>query len=386
MTSKFFVQLFSVFLFLIFGTEAVTNSRTDQLRLTLLEECGLTPLATTPNEMNPMEPVESSVMLSIDKFIDINDLQQTIDVRAMFQVSLSIDCIVEKIQHYNETKEFGEIPLGQWFMMSGVENFWQLPVSHQNSASDFAMNDKIKNVLLIDPVNGTISYQWVGHFLSECALQLPQFPFDSQKCSIVFNIWQSKMMINVTNVSLQWTFPDKKQSNQSAWEVIDANPSAQVVYNQIDNINGYFETTFWLNFNRRPNYFIYNIITPILILSVVQIATFQLPFGSLDRASFAITILLAFSVAQGSISQNVPKTSENLLLVWALNCNVFSSLFVTFYTTITSGVFASDRFKACLERQKCGLSLARIIDILTCIFVALFLVVTNVTICFCMLA
>ena len=57
-------------------------------------------------------------------------------------------------------------------------------------------------------------------------------------------------------------------------------------------------------------YYAYNIILPILLVTLISLGVFWLPPGSGEKISVGITVLLAFSVFLIIIMDNTPVNSE----------------------------------------------------------------------------
>lgn len=72
---------------------------------------------------------------------------------------------------------------------------------------------------------------------------------------------------------------------------------------------------FVLNLERKPGYFIVNMIIPILILSLLNGLVFLLPADSGERVGYAITAFLTFAVFLSMVADNLPKASEPMSML-----------------------------------------------------------------------
>lgn len=72
--------------------------------------------------------------------------------------------------------------------------------------------------------------------------------------------------------------------------------------------------TFELKIKRKPLYVILAVILPIAMLALLNICVFVLPCDSGEKASYAITVFLAFAVFMTIISSTLPENSENVAI------------------------------------------------------------------------
>ena len=94
---------------------------------------------------------------------------------------------------------------------------------------------------------------------------------------------------------------------------------------------------------RYPDYFIYTIVCPCLLILVMSLFQFLIPPESGERISFVITLLLAFSVLQFALVDKLPENSLRLPLIskcfWTIGSLVskqrhHSSFYVSFMQVI----------------------------------------------------
>ncbi|ODM98991.1 Neuronal acetylcholine receptor subunit alpha-10 [Orchesella cincta] len=75
------------------------------------------------------------------------------------------------------------------------------------------------------------------------------------------------------------------------------------------------DVTITLVIRRKTLYYIYNIVLPCMMLSVLTLLVFCLPPDSGEKIALGITVLLAFSVFMLAISEALPETSESIPLI-----------------------------------------------------------------------
>lgn len=71
---------------------------------------------------------------------------------------------------------------------------------------------------------------------------------------------------------------------------------------------------FTIDLRRKPQHVILSVIMPILMLAVLNIFVFVLPCESGERASYAITVFLAFAVFLTIVSTTLPENSNSVAI------------------------------------------------------------------------
>ena len=99
--------------------------------------------------------------------------------------------------------------------------------------------------------------------------------------------------------------------NSSEWDIVGAQKVVtSVLYNCCPV--PYVDITFKITLLRKPLYYIFNVITPCLVLVTTILFGFFLPPESGERISLTITILLAVAVFLQLISDALPRNSDNI--------------------------------------------------------------------------
>jgi len=76
------------------------------------------------------------------------------------------------------------------------------------------------------------------------------------------------------------------------------------------DITDFLQVKMTIHMQRRFSYYIVNILYPCLMMSLLVLMVFILPPDSGEKVSLGVTVLLAFSVFQLMIAENVPSSSE----------------------------------------------------------------------------
>ncbi|XP_040113964.1 5-hydroxytryptamine receptor 3A isoform X2 [Oryx dammah] len=152
--------------------------------------------------------------------------------------------------------------------------------------------------------------------MTACTLDIYNFPFDVQNCSLTFTSWLHT--IQDINISL-WRLPEKVKfdrsvfMNQGEWELLGVLTQFQEF--SIESSDSYAEMKFYVVIRRRPLFYAVSLLLPSIFLMVVDIVGFYLPPDSGERVSFKITLLLGYSVFLIIVSDTLPATAIGTPLI-----------------------------------------------------------------------
>uniref|UniRef100_A0A914RZ08 Uncharacterized protein n=1 Tax=Parascaris equorum TaxID=6256 RepID=A0A914RZ08_PAREQ len=77
----------------------------------------------------------------------------------------------------------------------------------------------------------------------------------------------------------------------------------------------YPDVTFFIHIRRKTLYYLYNVVFPCMMMSVLTLLVFLLPPDSGEKIALGITVLLAFSVFVLAIAEKMPETSDSMPLI-----------------------------------------------------------------------
>jgi len=105
----------------------------------------------------------------------------------------------------------------------------------------------------------------------------------------------------------------------SVWEMVDA-------ITVVKDLTGSPSVLMEYTLKRKPSYYIFNIIIPVIVLGFLDVFAFVLPVSSGERAGFSITVFLTFAIFLTIIGSALPVNSENIcvLSVYLMVMTIFS--------------------------------------------------------------
>lgn len=144
---------------------------------------------------------------------------------------------------------------------------------------------------------------------SACIMDVKNFPFDRQTCKFVFTSWthdKSELdLIIEQKPIITWTYV-----KSSEWKLLDV--GRKIITKQYACCpNPFVEIQFYITLQRKPLYYIYNVVIPCCVQMIIILFTFFLPPDSGERIGVVITVLLVFAVYLEVLSSSLPKTSNS---------------------------------------------------------------------------
>ena len=169
---------------------------------------------------------------------------------------------------------------------------------------------------------------------TKCQVSLKHFPFDNQHCTYSFTSWLPWELVNITSIQVDMKRWEDPQT--SLWNVKAVTPKIKTHGNTCNKKGCTFSTAeYGLQIERKWSpYYVHRIFIPLFCIVTVQLATFLIPLQYLERSSFAMTIFLAFAVMRIEIQNVMPQTSENILILTAINSSLIASMVITAYSCV----------------------------------------------------
>ncbi|KAM9845068.1 acetylcholine receptor subunit gamma [Aulostomus maculatus] len=175
---------------------------------------------------------------------------------------------------------------------------------------------------LVSP-NGCVYWLPPAIYRSACAITVNYFPFDWQNCSMVFRSQTYSaneielVLTEEDNRSLEWVDIDPEAFTENGEWVIKHRPAKKVINTQYtkDELD-YQEVVFFLIIQRKPLFYIINIIAPCVLFSSLGLLVYYLPAkAGGQKCTMSIATLLGQTVFLFLIAKKVPETSKAVPLI-----------------------------------------------------------------------
>ena len=199
------------------------------------------------------------------------------------------------------------------------EHFWLPDIALSNGRDNVYSTMMMSNMRTRLKSNGETMHGPVGVFAVFCDLNLTNFPFDSQICSLRFRNWQipselQHFTLYETETVSAFKLTGIDSIKHPLWVVSDLKARIE----EKRRTTNRQQVSFEFKMSRRPLFYCVNFVLPTIILSLVQLSTFSIPHKNPEKLQLSLTCLLAYSVFQTSVVRDLPKTSDNtpFLLVY----------------------------------------------------------------------
>ncbi|XP_045211041.2 acetylcholine receptor subunit alpha-like [Mercenaria mercenaria] len=174
--------------------------------------------------------------------------------------------------------------------------------------------------LRFDLTEALVTWNPKVHVYSSCTPDVTYYPFDRQTCTFTFLSWgntASELLFKTDRSTLNLG----SYSDNGEWKVSNSKMS-------VPTVNSQSQIEISITIDRRPLYFAFNIITPIMVLVILNGMVFWLPVESGERIGFSVTCFLSFVVLLNMIMDLMPKSSSPIAYIcfYTVCMMVFSGL------------------------------------------------------------
>ncbi|XP_006893533.1 PREDICTED: acetylcholine receptor subunit gamma [Elephantulus edwardii] len=221
---------------------------------------------------------------------------------------------------------------GLWVLRVPSPMVWRPDVVLENNV-DGVFEVALYCNVLVSP-DGCIYWLPPAIFRSACPISVTFFPFDWQNCSLIFQ--SQTYSTNEINLQLsqedgqtsEWIFIDPEAFTENGEWAIRHRPAKMLLDPAVPvEEAGHQKVGFYLLIQRKPLFYVINIIAPCVLISSVAILIYFLPAkAGGQKCTVAINVLLAQTVFLFLVAKKVPETSQAVPLI---------SKYLTFLLVVT---------------------------------------------------
>ena len=227
---------------------------------------------------------------------------------------------------------------------------------------------------------GNHYWQIPGVFKSILDIDFRKFPFDTIEAKMEI-FWLDRVQyVNVTSTevgTVDKIWPDSALfiPDSAIWRF--RQPEMAITTKLVGD--KYPLTIVHYFFERRQEYYIMTIFIPTQILMALQLATFIMPPKVHDRATYSVTVNLAFTVSQQVINNQLPKTSQPIYLFYYIAIYLILGAAITIETIVMGTIWDTVQW---IHRKEYGfnfeITYGRIVDISNALIVIFMVFVINI--------
>ncbi|KAL4228813.1 Acetylcholine receptor subunit alpha [Mactra antiquata] len=310
---------------LVFGHFHMCASSSYQDQLNLYSNLTATINPTVRPVLNQSDTVRVNIIVSLLSIIEINEREQSM-TSVLAISSMWIDETLQwNVSEYGDTFKVTMHPSDIWI-------------------PEFMVGNTIKNDIMVLKVNGLkidvlnngfAMWHSGGAIKTSCPIDISKYPFDTQVCLIRLSksLNDNEMDISAAeNYAMLVSFNENKE-----WNL------ARSVVSKETSIPNISELVVTLYLQRRPLFYIINIILPMVMISFMSILCFKIPPRSGERISYCVSLLLTFVVLLSTTAETMPRASDNIsYLQIYINCQFWSGCLITTISAIIVKVDHSD--------------------------------------------
>nr|NP_001232929.1 nicotinic acetylcholine receptor alpha6 precursor [Ciona intestinalis]BAJ65321.1 nicotinic acetylcholine receptor subunit [Ciona intestinalis] len=299
MDRRRYVMMTSLLLIVLYNLDAVNS---DQVEKQLIEDIMMNYSKLERPIPNHLDTLVVNIKFTLQQIVDVDERNQIITTNAWLDLKWK-----DYRWRWNKT-EYGNITK----IRIPYIHMWTPDILLYNSA-DKNFDPTTHSPIVIDH-DGNCLYVPPGIFKSTCKIDVSNFPFDEQQCTLKFGVWS----YNGNQVDLQLQpgggIDATEYIESGEWHLMDLKAKRNThKYKCCPEY--YVDVTFTVTLRRRTMFFIINLVVPCILNSILTLLTFVLPAGAAEKVTLAITVLLAQIVFMLLIMETMPPTSDAIPLI-----------------------------------------------------------------------
>lgn len=200
------------------------------------------------------------------------------------------------------------------------KEIWVPDIVLENNADDEVVQaghlEKFRSWVLLKS-DGNNTWLSPATFKSTCTLDVQFFPFDKQRCNMVFRSLTSDISIlDIDTKTIHSENPEEDlrlTTSNGYWTLRSIEVRKGQYKRSRDQTFREVDLSFFIG--RRPTHFVVFSIVPCMIIGMLVLVSFFIPAESGERIGLCATILLAVSVYLLVVTEQLPEQSETLPLI-----------------------------------------------------------------------
>ncbi|XP_046573394.1 neuronal acetylcholine receptor subunit alpha-7-like [Haliotis rubra] len=277
---------------------------------------------------NSSDTITISLELHLLSMSDFDEVTQTVTANGFFLVSWKDEFLTWNASEYGGVSEINP----------DYGKVWRPYITIRNQVVNVKPLGLDFGVIKVT-AQGTVTWAPGDTFKTFCQMDVTNFPLDEQECIYMTSDWKNGLKevdLRPINNSIGL---DLFNSN-GQWDITNTSASRIVLENSGRCIPFVY---YKMSLKRKPSLAILTTLLPVLVLGLVNVVVFLIPVESGEKVSFAITVLLSFTVSLSFVTGLLPQNGDSLPMftIFLVGLFIMSSLYV-FLTIWIVQVFHRD--------------------------------------------
>ncbi|CAH2236342.1 jg10723 [Pararge aegeria aegeria] len=191
------------------------------------------------------------------------------------------------------------------------ERVWKPDIILYNNA-DPNYRSAVINTNVIVKNTGEVTWLSHGIYVSVCDINVEQFPFDVQLCTMKWASWT----YDGFQLDLKKQFDEGDTTNYQTNGEFDLVSFEAIRHNEYYSccLEPYPDITYVIKLRRRPMFYVFNLILPCLLINGIALLVFYVPSESGEKVTLGISALLSMTVFLMTIRDTLPPTEKTPLI------------------------------------------------------------------------
>ncbi|XP_045199185.2 acetylcholine receptor subunit delta-like [Mercenaria mercenaria] len=276
-------------------------------------------------KLDQSQTLDVNLSFALKNIKKLDEIEETIEVFATLFLAWKDERLIWNPNAYNGTDR----------VYITADKIWRPEITLENPSTSHNFYGDITRILSFHKSNGVASLILGDIFKCGCSIDLTSFPWDKQKCALVFLVWGYSAK-EVELVAAKDTIDLQGYQSNGVWTLLSTK-----VYSKRHPQKSLL--VFEVVLQRRPVFFVVNILIPIMTLSVLELFVFIIPIDSGERISFSLTVLLSIAVYMTLISDNLPPRAEIMAAIcYLLVFILIQSAFICLLNIVSVALYLQD--------------------------------------------
>ncbi|UJR08833.1 hypothetical protein I4U23_013087 [Adineta vaga] len=270
---------------------------------------------------NHTRPTVVAIGLGIMEVIGIDPKQQVIRLNANFELKWCDDLL-----HWNSSDQPCVGRRNRTEIFFTPHEIWTPDIVAINGPGKVVEKDPKYYYPVLVVCTGHVKWSYQDKLVSFCEVDVRNFPFDRQYCSIHLQ----STIFDTSQLKIRTLYKVIRLYNliKTEWEITHA------TIQEVDLYNPHYQRNFStikidFELERFSRLYVLKIILPFSIISSLALFSFCLPTDSGEKVALTVSVLLSLSIYLQTISDYVPKSESGFSILTLYSNIIFSFVFLS---------------------------------------------------------